>query len=166
MIARRIERAAGMPPGWLDTDHESEILTGRGAGVAVSTSPPTPFDQASGRGAGPTLRPLAYLAEWIAQSLPDAAVRSVQVLAGAHAAMPTNTIALVDCSIQRLLDDGAYVLEFSGLRVVRRATRQIDGSWQLTAESGGGEPSRVAQTDEAKLHVIGRIIGTVKLERM
>lgn len=169
--AARIEEAAGVPSGWLDIDHEQERMSEAVPRAAMYTGggrvEPVRFEQPAQRASGLQLRPIGYVVDWVRHQLPSVEPHSMQLVMEAGSSMsqtvPPTCIAVLNTAITSIVDDGVYLLEFSGMRVLRRAALQLDGSLVLTSEARGVDPIRVDRGFERSLRVIGRVVSTFSI---
>lgn len=160
--ARRIEKAAGVPPGWLDVDHGVAEQSAP-ARAEVFTAPGRPLVSFATAMSG--LRPAARITDWIHQRVPGLDSPSVQLITDGGSmgqTMPPGSAGILDASVTALVDDGVYLLDFSGVRVLRRAALQLDGSWVLSSESKGSEPVRIERGQH--ISVIGKLTAVVVIQ--
>jgi phage repressor protein C with HTH and peptisase S24 domain len=165
--ARRIEIAAGVPAGWLDVEHELDKPSMSTTGVTAFDSR-NAFESKAPRAGVLQLRPVEQIADWVTHQIPSVASHSVQLIQDAGSAMatsiPLNSMAVLNTAINSIVDDGIYLLEFSGIRVLRRVALQLDGSLVLTSEARGADPMHVDQGQKQSVHVIGKVVAIISVD--
>jgi phage repressor protein C with HTH and peptisase S24 domain len=67
-------------------------------------------------------------------------------------------ILLVDTSIDRVMDEGIYIVVVGGLVLVKRLSVRRDGSLILKSDNGRYEDERIPKAELAELAVSGRVM--------
>lgn len=181
-IARYIERAAGLAPGWLDLEHDdlaadsvhnesgTPRLVHAGAGSTAFLFVPL-FDAQASMGRGRPLPEhdavvdhLMLSRSWIRVQLPTvSSPDNLAVLTATGDSMrPTfddGDLLVIDRGVTDIRVDAVYVLALRDELYVKRIQRRItDGAWIVRSDNNLYDPVVVSDGDADGLRVLGRVV--------
>lgn len=153
-LARRIELAYGMKPGWLDQDHSAppahdpELIE-----VAAIAGHESALDAAQA---------IRMRKDWIRQNINATAFANLALLTLCGDSMdPTITdgsLLLVDQGLTTLGAEGIYVLAKDQVTLVRRVQRRLEGGFIVKCDNPSYESSSIEDQHKAGILVLGRVL--------
>jgi plasmid maintenance system antidote protein VapI len=160
-LARRVEKALGLPQYWLDKDHSNDD-------DSVSTIHSMPLDNGLKRVLKTSsVTSLALSTTWIRAQMPEASGPDNLFLAAvatdemAPDLLPKD-IVMIDAAVKAYTVDGVYLLTAgNGDAYLRRIRKQLAGNFVVSA----GEQSET-MGDLHGLSVLGRVVQKIQMCRV
>lgn len=162
-LARDMEKALSLPEGWLDVDRSK--TSSEAAIIAIP--------KVRGVKAGLQMLPdkLYVGSAWLEKTVSAASAADKLCIWHAHddsmvrdnEGINPGDVLIVDTGVdQTALSDGVYLLDISGVQVVRRVQKLLDGMYRLKTDNQVYEAVTLNPKKDKTVKIIGKVLSKIR----